>query len=108
MAQQVTPDITASEDLPAETPEHVRRLARALARTFPGAIFDAEPTDYNVAWRLAIVSDRFDGLEEGEPHRLVWKVAESVLTQDQIFATFLWPLGTREFALLQGGDRAED
>ena len=107
MAQQVTPEIAAAEDLPAEAPEHVREVARALARMFPGATFDAEPTDYNVAWRLAIVSDRFDGLEESEPHKLVWKVAETVLTEDQLFSTFFWPLGAREFEEIQEGERAE-
>ena len=107
MAQQVTPDIAADVDLPAETPEHVREVARALTRTFPGALFDAEPTDYNVAWRLAIVSDRFDGLEESESHRLVWKTAEAVLTEDQLFSTFFWPLGASEFEQMQEDQRAE-
>ncbi len=107
MAQQLTPDIVAAEDLPAETPEHIRQLAREFARVYPDAIFDAEPMDYNVGWALAVMSEHFDGFEEGEPYKMAWDLAQRVLTDEQIYVTSIWPVGKCEFEQLQGGDRAD-
>ena len=107
MAQQVTPGVDAAEDLPADAPEHVREAARAMARAFPGSIFDAEPMDYNVGWRLAIVSEHFDGMEDLEPGLLAWKVAEQVLTAEQCYTTGIWAFGAREFQEMQDENAAE-
>ena len=107
MAQQIVPNVAAAEDLPADAPEHIRRLARALADAFPQSIFDAEPMDYNVGWSLAIVSEHFNGLEDIEPGLLAWEVAKQVLTPEECYASSIWALSATEFQEMQDAEAAE-
>lgn len=99
MAQQLTFEPVAQ--LPSDVPAHIGKLVLALTQRFPDAIFDAEPFDLGEGWRVAVVSCQFDGLDFFEPADMVWNVAKGVLTDQELFATNILPIGTAEFGELQ-------